>query len=84
MPDETTTNLIFNVSTEDVPKEGSIFSINADPLTAGFTALAAFFNFLSTPAGQRIVTDILNFDAEFAHKIHDLFEKIHDFIGKKV
>jgi hypothetical protein len=56
----------------------------ADPITAGFNAAAAFFNFLSTTQGQRVVADIITLDEKFAGDVHDLFLKIKTFIEKKV
>jgi hypothetical protein len=63
-------------------KYGSIFGSGLDPLTAGLNAAAAFFNFLSTVQGQRVTKDILDFDANFVHKCHDIFVKIHDGLAK--
>jgi hypothetical protein len=56
---------------------GGIFGGGLDPLTAGFNAAAAFFNFLSTEQGQRICKDIIDFDHEFVAKCHNIFDKIH-------
>ena len=67
-----------------IPKEGFSFGLVADPLTAGFQAAAAFFNFLSTVQGQRVVDKIIDFDEAFVHKVHDMFTNIQNFIGKKV
>ena len=55
----------------------------ADPITAGFNAAAAFFNFLSTTQGQRVVGDIISLDEAFAKDVHELFLKIKGFIDKK-
>ena len=59
-------------------------SIGADPLTAGFNATAAFFNFLSTTQGQRVVERIIAFDDAFVKTVYTLFMKIQGFISKKV
>jgi len=68
------------VSEDSVPKAG--FALVADPLTAGFQAAAAFFNFLSTAQGQIIVADILKWDAQFAARVHDVFVAIHKRINR--
>lgn len=48
-----------------------------DPLTATQNAIAAFFNFASTAAGQQMITQWLTLDAQIASKLKDLFDKIH-------
>lgn len=53
-----------------------------DPLTAGFNAAAAFFNFLSTEQGQRICKDIIDLDEFFVKKVKEVFDKIHDKVQK--
>ena len=40
-------------------------------------AIAAFFNFLSTPAGQKWSEAVLQLDQQFNSKLADLFNKIH-------
>ena len=69
--------------TENIKQQLNIFGGGADPITAGFTAAAAFFNFLSTTQGQRVVSDILTIDEFFAKRIYELFLKIHNYIDKK-
>ena len=77
------------ITPSDIPATPSeirtlnVFGGGADPITAGFNAAAAFFNFLCTPAGQRFANDLLTLDEMFAKQIHELFIKIHDFIEKK-
>lgn len=48
-----------------------------DPLTATQNAIAAFFNFASTAAGQTMITQWLTIDAQIFTKIKDLFDKVH-------
>jgi len=55
----------------------------ADPVTAGFNAAAAMFNFFCTVQGQRFVGDMLTIDEFLVKKIYQLFVKIHDFVEKK-
>lgn len=73
----------MDAETENIKQQLNIFGGGADPITAGFTAAAAFFNFLSTPQGQRVVGDILTIDEFFAKKVYELFLKIHNYIDKK-
>lgn len=61
----------------------NIFGGGADPITAGFNAAAAFFNFLSTPQGQRVCSDMLTIDEFLVKKIYEIFVKIHGFLEKK-
>lgn len=61
----------------------NIFGGGADPITAGFNAAAAFFQFLCTVQGQRVCNDMLTIDEELVKRMHELFIKIHDFIEKK-
>jgi hypothetical protein len=58
------------------------FGAGLDPLTAGFNAAAAFFNFLSTTEGQRICKDIIDLDEFFVKKCKEVFDKIHDRVQK--
>lgn len=74
---------IPQIPTTDIPKTLNIFGGGADPITAGFNAAAAFFNFLCTVQGQRVCNDMLTLDEELVKKIYELFVKIHDFIEKK-
>ena len=53
-----------------------------DPITAGFNAAAAFFNFLSTVQGQRVCADIITTDEFFVKKCSEIFQKIHDKLEK--
>jgi len=71
------------VALDNTKQQLNIFGGGADPITAGFTAAAAFFNFLSTTQGQRMVGDILTVDEFFAKKLYDVFLKIHNYIDKK-
>lgn len=48
-----------------------------DPIVATQNAIAAFFNFLSTPAGQKWSEAVLQLDQQFNSKLADLFNKIH-------
>lgn len=75
---------VQNITPKVPTPEGFSFGLVADPLTAGFQATAAFFNFLSTAQGQRVVDDIINFDEAFLKRVHDLFVSMETFIGKKV
>jgi hypothetical protein len=74
------------IKTEDFPliPDGRLqFAFGGlDPLTAGFNAAAAFFNFLSTDQGQRVCKGILDLDSAFVQKVHEIFLKIHDRIQK--
>lgn len=54
-----------------------------DPATAISNAIAAFFQFLSTPAGQQFATDILKIDNTFNSKLGDLFNHLHSQISGK-
>lgn len=45
--------------------------IKMDPITA-------VFNFLSTPAGQLIVTDLRNLNQDFLKLVMGFMQKIHD------
>lgn len=75
------------MTVNDVPVVGQAnetLSILSDPISAGFEALAAFFNFLCTPQGQLVAADLRTFDQQFISKLHDLFTKIHDFFEKKI
>lgn len=51
-----------------------------DPATATSQAIAAFFNFLGTNEGQKVVEDFRVLDAAFNSKLKDLFDKIHNDI----
>jgi ABC-type molybdate transport system permease subunit len=59
-----------------------VLTIGLDPITAGFNAAAAFFNFLSTAQGQVICADIITLDEFFIKKIQEVFQKIHDQVQK--
>lgn len=48
-----------------------------DPATAISNAIAAFFQFLCTPAGQAFANDVNAVGADFNKKLGDLFSKIH-------
>lgn len=48
-----------------------------DPLTATQNAITAFFDFLSTDAGQIACQDFRKIDAAFHGKLKDLFDKLH-------
>lgn len=48
-----------------------------DPVTATQNAIAAFFNFLATPAGQDAATKFIALDAAFLEKLKGLFDKLH-------
>ena len=48
-----------------------------DPATATENAIAAFFQFLSTKAGQDVVEQFIALDTAFIAKLKDLFDKIH-------
>jgi hypothetical protein len=53
-----------------------------DPITATQNAIASFFNFLSTPAGQDAAREFLSLDAEFNKKLKGLFDKLHEKVTK--
>jgi hypothetical protein len=53
-----------------------------DPLTATQNAIASFFNFLGTPAGQNFANAVLAIDVEFNKKLADLFNKLHSQVTK--
>lgn len=55
-------------------------SLTTSPLAAAFQAATAFFNFLSTTEGQKVVEDIRVIDQAFVGKVHGIFNKIHDII----
>lgn len=56
-----------------------------DPVTATQNAIAAFFNFLATPAGQDAATKFIALDAAFLEKLKGLFDKLHsDVTGTAV
>ena len=57
----------------------SILGVNVpmDPVTATQNAIAAFFNFASTAAGQTMITQWLTLDAQIFTKIKDLFDAVH-------
>ena len=46
-----------------------------------FAAIAAFFNFSATPAGQQAWTDFRSIDAAFAGKVKDLFDHLHRHVS---
>jgi hypothetical protein len=77
------------ISTDDIPDVGQNqekkygFGIGADPLTAGFNAAAAFFNFLSTVQGQRVVERIIAFDDKFVQIVSNIAAKIHNSLERK-
>lgn len=48
-----------------------------DPATATQNAIAAFFQFLASPEGQKIVEDFRQLDAGFIAKLKGLFDKIN-------
>ena len=48
-----------------------------DPITATQNAIAAFFNFASTAAGQTMINQWLTLDAQIFAKIKDLFDAVH-------
>lgn len=48
-----------------------------DPITATQNAIAAVFQFLSSPAGQDVIQDFRKLDAQLASKLKDLFDKLH-------
>lgn len=52
-------------------------NIPMDPLTATQNAIAALFQFLSTPEGQKVVEDFRQLDQAFVSKLKDLFDKLH-------
>jgi hypothetical protein len=47
-----------------------------------FGAIAAFFNFASTPAGQQMMTDFRAVDNAIGGKIKDLFDHLHGQVVK--
>ena len=47
-----------------------------------FAAIAAFFNFSATPAGQQAWTDFRSIDAAFAGKVKDLFDHLHGQVSR--
>ena len=52
-----------------------------DPITATQNAIAAFFQFLSTDAGQKAADEFLKLDVAFLSKLKDLFDAIHNKIA---
>jgi len=60
------------------------FALTTNPVAAAFEAMAALFNFLSTPQGQLIVEDIRKFDIAFYNKIKGLIDKIHNKVTMQV
>ena len=51
-----------------------------DPATASLNAITAFFDFLKTDEGQKVVEDFRQIDAAFITKLKDLFDNIHSKI----
>ncbi len=51
--------------------------VSMDPISATQNAIAAFFNFLGTPEGQKVVDDFRALDQAFIKKLKDLFDLIH-------
>lgn len=51
-----------------------------DPVTATLNAITAFFHFLGTDEGQKVVEDFRQIDAAFNSKLKDLFDKLHSDI----
>jgi hypothetical protein len=60
----------------------SLAPVALDPVTAGFDAAAALFNFLSTTQGQIVTADIIALDEFFVKKVQEVFTKIHDHLMK--
>lgn len=52
-----------------------------DPITATQNAIAAFFNFLSTEAGQKAADEFIKLDVQFISKLKDLFDSLHNKIN---
>lgn len=47
-----------------------------------FGAIAAFFNFAATPAGQIMMTDFRSLDVKLGEKVKDLFDHLHGQVTK--